>query len=90
MKLIIAITKVATEFPILENAVRDAINNGGNDEIELINSILEQHKESESIAKFLEDKLGKDVIKCFQDWANSKSVEQDYFIMNECLKEDKK
>jgi len=90
MRLIEAIVKTAARMPILEHAAREAINQGGNKEIEFVNTILEQYHETEGNAKFLTDKLGKDVIKCFQQWANVMAVEQDYFIMNECLKEDLK
>ena len=90
MKLIIAITQVAVKFPIWEHSAREAIIEGGNKEIEFINSVLDQYNETEGNAKQMEEKLGIDVIKCLQQWANKKAVEQDYFIMNECIKEDLK
>ena len=90
MKLIVAITQVATKFPIWEQAARQAIVEGGNKEIEFVDSILTQYNETKGNAQYLEEKLGKEVIKCFQDWARKKVVEQDYFIMNECFKEDLK
>jgi len=83
-----AITRTVVKFPIWEHGGRKAIINGGNDMIEFVNMFFDQYNETDGNAKQMEEKLGIEVVVTLQNWANKEAVKQDYFIQNECIKED--
>lgn len=84
-----AIHSIGQRFSIMSSQVNEALTDD-NKKIEFVNMVLDQYNETSEQQERLKKLFGEEEMKTVVSWANKKAVEQDYFIMNECIKEDLK
>lgn len=84
-----AIKIIGDKHPIVRQAAEEALVDN-NSKIEFVNYILDQYHETYEQHDRITRLFGEEVMLCIVKWARKEALRQDYFVMNECIKEDLK
>ena len=87
MEILTAVDLIAHKFPLMRESAKIAKNNN-NELINFVNVVLDQYYETSEQQERIIKMFGKEVMNCLVKWAKKEALRQEYFVMNECIKED--